>query len=328
MNKALTWKLATILLLPVALLSCVQAPLKQPQLLANAEQYQLRGVNAFSQADYITAKSMFESALSAYESVDDAKGVVRTYINLVETAIRTRDYKGANLYLQHARDISARNNLKAFKPRVELLDSTIALLSGDLARAQKSVQPLLPEFHGEAVSGSPDDIELSALANRVRISFELKSGSPELWIRRFENALQNTRRSNLVLEGRLLRFKAQLAERNGEFVQAHELLRKALQEYKSALSQPGIASTLLQSGRLYIKQAEWTKAREDLRRGTAVRIRMLDRRGVAEGLKLIAKTEAELGNSTAAQSLEEWVRTIDRDGPLDWQAIRRAIYSN
>ncbi len=324
MSRALHWTTLALLLL-ATFPGCVRAPSKQPYMIAQAEQYQRRGVNAFEQGDYITAKSMFENALRMYESVDNAIGTVRTNINLVETAIRTREYEKATLYLQEARDTAARNRLAAYQSRAILLDSTIALLTGDPERAQEILEPLLPQFLGDTVSGNPDEITLSAIANRTWIAFERQSGQPELWVQRFANALRTVRTKDPILQGRLLRFQAQLAERNGDLDHAHEYLSQALASYKAALSQPGISATLLHSGRLYVKQTRWVEAREDLQRGTSVRIRSSDKKGAADGLVLLAKVERELGNPSVAASLEQWVTVIRDDGPVDWHAVRRAI---
>ena len=105
------------------------------------------------------------------------------------------------------------------------------------------------------------------------------------------------------------------------------MLGQALASYKAALSQPGISVTLLDSRRLYVKQSRWIKAREDLQRGTSVRIQSSDKKGAADGLELLAKVERELGNPSVAATLEQWVAVIRRDGPVDWHAVRRAIQS-
>lgn len=324
MSRALHWTTLALLLL-ATFPGCVRAPSKQPYMITQAEQYQRRGVNAFEQGDYITAKAMFENALRMYEGVDNASGAVRTNINLVETAIRTREYEKATLYLQGARDTAARNRLAAYQARAILLESTIALLTGDPERAQEALEPLLPQFRGETVSGNPDEITLSAIANRTWIAFERQSGQPELWVERLANALSTARTKDPILQGRLLRFQAQLAERNGDLDHAHELLGHALANYKAALSQPGISATLLHSGRLYIKQNRWVEAREDLQRGTSVRIQSSDKKGAADGMEMLAKVERKLDNPSVAASLKQWVTVIRRDGPVDWHAVRRTI---
>ncbi|MEE8343555.1 MAG: hypothetical protein V3R51_07095, partial [Gammaproteobacteria bacterium] len=317
MSRILHWTTFALLLL-ASFPGCVRAPSKQPYMIAQAEQYQRRGVNAFEQGDYITAKSMFENALRMYESVDNASGIVRTNINLVETAIRTREYEEATLYLREARDIASRNRLAAYQARAILLESTIALLTVDPERAQQLLEPLLPQFRGDTVPGNPDEITLSAIANRTWIAFERQSGQPDLWVRRFTNALGTARPKDPNLQGRLLRFQAQLAGRNGDFDHAHELLNQALANYKATLSQPGISVTLLDSGRLYVKQSRWVEAREDLQRGTSVRIQSSDKKGAADGLEMLAEVERKLGNPSVAVSLEQWVAVIRQDGPVDW----------
>lgn len=326
MNKIVT-RIALIALLSVTIGGCIQSPGKHPPLITQAEQYQRRGMNAFKQGDYLTAKSMFEYANRLYESIDDTDGTVRININLAETAIRTHDLTAAKIHLQQARDIAAGNHLAGYQSRVTLLESTLALLMGEPGQAQDLIEPLLPQFHDEEVSGNLDDITLSAIANRTRIAFERNSGHSEIWVRRFANALRAARNNDPVLTGRLLRFQAQLAEQGKDYDRAHELLDDALVNYKAALSQPGISATLLQSGRLYAKQGHWLQARKDLQRGTAIRIRMLDSRGAMQGLETLVGVETELGNRELANSLKQWITLIRQDSPVDWQAVHRGIRS-
>lgn len=325
MNKAAAVLAAILLSSILASTGCVRAPSRQPELVVKAEQYQRRGVKAYQRGDYVTARSMFDNALRIYESLDDARGSVSTLVNLIETALRSRDYALAENYVQQAGMLAERNDLSNYRSRVTLLASTLALVQGDVEDARTLLEPLLPVFKGDSVTGTLDDVSLAAIANRTRIEFAGENAEPALWVRRFADALQRSGQDQPLMRARLLRFQARIAEENGEAGTAARLLDQALSQYKLALSQPGIAATLLQSGKLAMRRSQWLEARRSLRRSAAVYTRLRDAKGTAEAMAALAEIERQLDNRDIAVALQEMADRIDRGDPVNWPAIRKLV---
>ncbi len=248
---------------------CGNSFVNNPVLISDAENYTHDGLQAYSDAEWDSAQSLFSKSLSLYQGIDDQNGVLYSHINLAEVALSTLDYQAVEKHLQQAGQIAKKDLFKDAQARVTLLYSLSALKQNQLIRAEGLLNSLLPQFDGNQLIDKPNVIQLSALVNQTKIAFKNKKDE-SLWTDRLESALKRSAENSPDLEARLFRFQAKLLEQQGDFLNAENYLQRALISYKQNLSRSGIGMTLFTLGKLYMKQQRWLDAQDYLTRSAAV----------------------------------------------------------
>lgn len=248
---------------------CGNSVVNRPMLISDAENYTRDGLQAYADTEWDRAQNLFTKSLSLYQGIDDQSGVLYSYINLAEVALSTGDYQTVEKNLEKAGQIAKKDRFEDVQARITLLYSLSALKQNQLIRAESLLKSLLPQFEGDQLIGTANVIQLAALVNRTKIAFKNKKNEL-LWTGRFESALYRSAENSPDLEARLFRFQAKLFEQQSDFLNAEKYLQLALINYKKNLSRSGIGVTLLDIGKLYMKQGRWLDARNYLTRSAAV----------------------------------------------------------
>lgn len=279
----------------VLLTGCASNSGTKPTVVLDAESYTNKGIQAFSEADWIQAKGLFTGALSLYQGIDDQQGVLYSHINLAEVALSVNDYSSTQRHLNLAAEIVKIIRLPDYQARIKLLYALNALKQNKMIRAEAFLQSLLPRFDGVTPTTIPDEIQMAAIANRTKIAFVQKLDE-QLWTQRYANALKLLANKKPELEARLLRFQAILLQRQGDFKESGFKLQKALSEYKKNLYRPGIAETLLELGQLYKEQSHWQEAKNYFNRSLEVFRYLKNVAKVIRLTEILAIVETKLGD--------------------------------
>jgi len=293
-----------LILFNIALASCGSNPATQRTVIVNADSYMNDGVKAFAQADWDRAKWLFNKALALHQSVDDQKGVLFSHINLAEVALSTKDYQTAQTHLDRAAIITQTASLQPYQTRITLLSAQSAIKQQNYVQAEKILQSLLPAFKELTPDKLPDIIQLTAIANRTKIAF-LQKQDESIWTRRYANAMAQSANKSPDLENRLLRFQADLLQRQKHFQEAKSLLQRALSGYKKTLSRSGIAATLTELGQLSMRKGRWQDAKNYFFRSNEVFNYIGDLDKVIQNTEHLIKIETTLGNLERSNSLKE-----------------------
>lgn len=258
-----------LLLCLLILAACAGKTDTQLSIIVNAENYINDGVQAYTDADWQRAHTLFTQALIFYQGIDGQQGILLSHINLAEVALMMHDYPATEKHLSVARIIADKSQQSDIQSRISLLYAQNALKQNQLALAKTHLQALLPEFNDQTLVGTASHLQLAACADRTRIAFAENSDA-SLWTQRYANALMRSGVNNLNLEPRLLRFQAALLQQQEDYDAAESKLQQALVEYKNNLSRPGIAITLSELGQLSIAQEQWQNAKEYTERAVTV----------------------------------------------------------
>ncbi len=294
-----------VIVLMLIVVGCaVQQP--RPVIIEDAERFNNEGVKAFQEANWYLAKQLFSKSLLLYQGVDNQEGILLSYINLIEVALAAGDLQAADKYLGSASEIIQSKGLKHYQSRVRLLFSKLAIKKRHFDKAQQYLSVLLPEFEGVEPKSPPDLIQLSAIANQTRITFE-QDLDTELWTQRYEQALKVAGVDSGAFQGLLLRFKAKLLVTEKKFQQAAEKLQQALAVYKASLVQHGIAASLSELGLLYFLEKDWSQAKHYLTRANVV-LRYIGNRGkILENFEKLAIIESKLGHVERSHRIRKWL---------------------
>ena len=293
----------------IALASCSSNPATQRTIIVNADSFMNDGVKAFAQADWDRAKWLFNKALALHQGVDDQKGVLFSHINLAEVALSTKEYQTAQTHLDLAVVITQTASLQPYQRRITLLSAQSAIKQQNYVQAEKVLQSLLPEFKELTPDNPPDIIQLTAIANRTKIAF-LQKQDESIWTQRYANAMALSANKSPELENRLLRFQADLLQRQQHYQEAESLLQTSLSGYKTTLSRSGIAATLAELGQLSLSQDRWQDAKNYFMRSNQVFHYVRDLDKFIQNTKQLIKIEAALGNLERSNTLIESVANM------------------
>ncbi|RLA23683.1 MAG: hypothetical protein DRQ62_05965 [Gammaproteobacteria bacterium] len=295
-----------LLLLALLLSACAGDAITRPAAIQEAESDTNNGLQAFSDADWHSAQRFFSRALSLYQGIDNQQGVLYSHINLAEVGLSAGDYPAAQIHLKRAGDIAKLPAFQEYQPRISLLLAQRAIRQQDYVQAEKILQPLLPEFNELTPVNTPDTIQLTAIASRTTIAFAQQQHESK-WTQRYARALSLSGNSSLALQSRLLRFQADLLQREQHYKDAESLLQRALTGYKSVPLRSGIAATLAQLGCLSMTQSHWQDAQDYFIRAIQVFRYLGDQVSVMHNTQHLATVELELGNLERSNSLTEWL---------------------
>jgi len=306
-------KPALLALTAVLLSACVSAPEQRPAALLQGERFLEMGVQSFRADDYANAATHFTHALNHYLGLDHHPGILRSRINLAETALAVGNGAAAERHLRAARPLAG----AAEAARLQLLHSSVALWQDRPDTAVELLAPLL--------EGTPraDGLYRSALANRSAAALARHDADAAAWVERYAAALRGVEGGALV--GRLYRFRAELARRSGDGAAATAALQQALEVYKAIPDRPGTAATLEQWAALLMDGQQWDAAEDHLQRALHIRLWLLARRDTAADLRRLAAVSEARGQSQRAAAQQRWAEIVAGAGAVDWAALQREV---
>ena len=321
MNRFLI-ALTGVMLLSV-LTGCVRPPDQRPEVVIRGERQLQLGVRAYNNNDYRTAATLFTKAIELYQSIDDREGIIRGYINLMETALAVGNFQSAEQHLQALYTINNEPEFSAYRKRVEMLKVKLDFAQGDYQEALASLLPLIPEFDPEGeLKEKPDQSGINAIASRARIAFKQSTEEAVLWSGRYESAIKSVGGDLPYNLGLLNSFKAELARRNGDYKRTQELLNRALSEYKLAGLRRGVALTLKSLANLEMEREQWLDAESYLQRALKVSTWMLDRSTTAEILNDLALVNDKLGREQLSEEYRLWHQKCTKNSFDEWEMLR------
>ena len=292
--------------IPLVLLiltGCEGNSVTKPTVFLDAESHTNMGIQAFDKAAWGQAKWSFNRALSLYQGIDDQLGVLSSHINLAEVALSLHDSPTVKTNLSHASNI-ANISLQQYQTRITLLYALDALQQKQIPLAKSLLQSLLPEFDKKALVSIPDIIQMTALANRTKISF-IQNQNKILWTQRYANGLKLLADKNYGLEARLLRFQSILLQQQGRHEASESHLQQALSKYKENIFRPGIAETLFELGKLYITENRWQDAHHYLNRSINIFRYLENNAKVIEVKEKLVNVEMKFGNLERRETLKQ-----------------------
>ncbi len=301
-----------LLLLTLSLGACVSPPEQRPEAVLQGQRFLELGVQAYRGDDYANAAAHFTKALAHYQGLDDRGGILRSRINLAETALAVGNNAAAQRHLDAAAALAQAEGEGEALRRVALLRATLALKAEQYDAAAALLEPLLADR---------DDIGRTALANRAALALARNDADADTWVQRYAAVAGG----DAALLARSLRFQAELKQRSGDFAGADTLLRQALDGYKGIPSRSGTAATLEQWAALLAAQQQWAAAEDRLQRALNIRLWLLDRSATAGDLRQLAAVNHAMGQNERAAALTRWADIVAGDGAVDWSALRREV---
>lgn len=312
-------KNAWLIILLIGLMSCASKPSapEQPDIIVEAEKLLQQGVQSYSVNDYVGAVTAFKRALIQFQSVDEIDGVLNSYSNLAETALSLGQYEHVADYLksgepliQYARTYDVR--------RWQLIQIGLDIKEKRYEAAEQRLTDLLPKQEN-----SPDDIQISALVNRVHLAFSRDTeDDAQQWLNRLEHVLGKQTEVSQEYLARLHRFRAQLLTRQGAYKLAEVQLKLALGNYKTIARRVGIAATLEQLASVMMYEKRWGDAELYYLRALPVRIAMLDRWSAAHIFEQLIIVNEQLKKPDKVQLLRQWVAVMNDESMNNWQSIK------
>jgi tetratricopeptide (TPR) repeat protein len=305
--------LFALLALTLLLGACVSPPEQRPEAVLQGQRFLELGVQAYRGDDYANAATHFTKALAHYQGLDDRGGILRSRLNLAETALVVGNPAAAERHLDAAAALAQAEGEGDALRRVALLRSTLALKAGEYDGAAALLEPLL---------AGKDDVARTALANRVAVALARRDDDAAAWVQRYAAAVRG---GDAALLARSLRFEAELSQRSGDLAGADRLLRQALDTYKVIPSRSGTAATLEQWAALLAAQQQWAAAEDRLQRALNIRLWLLDRSATAGDLRRLAAINEATGRQDRMAALARWADIVAGDGAVDWSALRREV---
>jgi ATP/maltotriose-dependent transcriptional regulator MalT len=295
---------------------CVSAPDSVDPLLAQGEQLLRVGVAAYGESDYATAASMFGKALTHYQSIDYAEGILTSRVNLAELSLAMGNADGVRHQLAAIDSLELLPAGSGQADRLRLLRAGLAISDGDPDAAEAWLTPLL-----EAGPAPADRVYLVALANRVQVELLRDSGRETVWIDRLQDGLADQPSPDAVLLGRLRRYQAEVAMNAGMPDEAEALLREAYDQYQSIHYRPGIAASLEALGRLAMARGETDPAVDRLRRALRIRTRLLDRKASLAILADLERAYLASGDAAGVREVATLRELLQEAGTEDWRRL-------
>jgi len=137
---------AGFIILAVTLLStaCVSSPgEKQPEAIEVANSALSTGVGHYNDNKHELAISYFKNALRDFRSIDHQFGIASSSLNLSKSHLSTGNTETAEAYLEQAKRIIEREDIKQLSDHLSIIESSIAIENNQLAQAKEILQPLL-----------------------------------------------------------------------------------------------------------------------------------------------------------------------------------------
>ncbi|HLW73638.1 MAG TPA: tetratricopeptide repeat protein [Gammaproteobacteria bacterium] len=279
------------LFLALAAAGCGSRPVQVPATVTQTGTYMSNAMLAYSDNRYVEARTFFGRALMQYRSLDDLNGEAETLIDMADCALLQGDVPAARDYLAEAHSlVTDHKPLAALASRVTLLDAYADLQTPDPAAAAAKLDGLLND------ATTPADVHSAALFARTQAAFDLKADDTGQWLAKLNQAVGQAKDD--LTAARLERLQAKAET---EPTKAEALYADALAHYQTAYYRPGIAAAHEEWGGLLLSHADWSGARDHLRRALQVRLWMYDSSDSLRMLDELAQADQALGDADAAK---------------------------
>lgn len=236
------------------------------------EKLLLRGTAAFYEGSYTIALERFEKALGHYLSYDDLEGVMRSRLNIAETAMAMRRLTLVGEQLAAISQLLEHPGQIEYQMRYQLLAAALAMENEHYGQANALLKQVLESAVGEH--------RMKALALQAQAAVRAKEPDAEDHLLVLRNANKQGQSGYLDNQALIQLLSGLLAMAAGDFQGADRELQGALRDYKTLHQRPGIASTLEQMAHLAKLRRDWLAADRLLRRALPVRVWLTDRKGV------------------------------------------------
>ncbi len=290
---------AGFIILAVTLLStaCVSSPdEKQPEAIEVANSALSTGVGHYNDNKHELAISYFKNALRDFRSIDHQFGIASSSLNLSKSHLSTGSIATAEAYLEQAKRIIEREDIKQLSDHLSIIESSIAIENNQLAQAKEILQPLL--------NNSNNAFTLAATQNRTRIAFTEKSdgnyNEAKQWTEKFEQKIKSST-ENLSHKARLARFKAKLSD---VAATQNKHLAEALSIYRQQTNRAGIAASLQEWGDALIQQDQTDTAKDKLLRALYIRQSLQDKKNSLKTLNSLTKISDDSTTNTWIEKLQ------------------------
>jgi tetratricopeptide (TPR) repeat protein len=284
------FRIILISLLFILTTACGGAKPRPPEPLQTAAEFERRGTEQYAAGDYAGAIRLFERAFEQYGRVDRREPMLRNRIYTAQSALLINDLPHAERALAGLAEMVDYGGGPAQRYRLWLLQSEY------LIRSQRYSEAVAPLEHIIAADEPPRQIVDAALLNRAQIALAMGAPDRDYW-------LQQARAAGAhggLNQNRLLRLQALTLSATGAYAAAEKLLLLALENYRHALFQPGIAATLGELGQLKQAHNSPEEARFLLRRALTLRLELSDIPSSIELARLLEAVETGTGNAAAA----------------------------
>ena len=263
--------------------ACVSSPKeKRPEAIEVANNALSTGVGHYNDNKHELAISYFKNALRDFRSIDHQFGIASSSLNLSKSHLSTGNIDTAEAYLEQAKRIIEREDIKQLNDHVRIIESSIAIENNQLTQAKETLAPLLQKDSSNAFT-------LAATQNRTRIAFAEKSdgnyNEAKQWTEKFEQKIKSSA-ANLSHKARLARFKASLSN---DAATQNQHLAEALNIYRQQTNRPGIAATLQEWGDALIQQNQTDTAKDKLLRALYIRQSLQDKKNSLKILNSLRK---------------------------------------
>lgn len=284
-----------LLLLSLLLAACGGRAPRLPEPLQNAMEFEQRGTEMYLAGDYAGAIGQFERAFEHYGRIDRREPMLRNRIYTAQSALLINDLPRAEAALSDLAELIGHGLADYSQGRKQR--HRLWLLQGEyLMRMQRYAEAAGPLERIIHADDSPAAAFSAALINRAQIAIITGADDQDQWLRRASSAVTGE-----LNQSRLLRLQASVLSRVGDHAGAEKLLLQALENYRQALFQPGIAATLGELGQLKQAQNAPEEARFFLRRALTLRLELADIPSAIELTKRLETVETHAGNAAEAE---------------------------
>ncbi|MBC8210481.1 MAG: hypothetical protein H8E21_05385 [Gammaproteobacteria bacterium] len=288
--------------LVILIQSCASAPQQRPKAWIDAEQYLQQGTQAYHDDEYAQAADSFSQALKTYLSIDHYPGMIDSYSNLIETTIAIGNYALAHQQLEKIEQLMSDNHDSNRQTRVRLLKVKLMFNQADYAQALTTLQPLLPEFNAQQQLQNRNSNSLNIISSMARLSVTTGRDDADLWLQRFQQALQPDQPASARYQALLLRLQAQRLQQQNKFADSASRLEQALSLYHQQAYRRGIAATLQQLADLETRQQHWELADHYLQRALQIHLWTLNQHESIQILEQLVGINQQLGNLQSAEN--------------------------
>ncbi len=301
---------STCLLALLVIQSCASPPAPRPKAIIEAEYFLQQGTSAFYNDEYPLAASSFTQALKIYRSIDDASGMLDSYINLMETSLAIGNLTLAHQQLLNIETMLSSDSENTHRSRVTLLTVKLLFVEEQYVQAINILQPLLPAFNSQQQVEAVDSNTLNIISSMARLAVLTQRNDATLWLQRLRLAINQDDKNHDRFRALYLRILALQKQQEGKFSDSKKLLNEALSIYHDQAYRRGIAASLQQLANLEILQQNWNQADALLQRALQINLWTLNQREAKKVLEQLIVTNKKLNNDDLVDSFDEQLKKL------------------
>ena len=274
------------------LAACVgNVPPELPEPLRSATEAEHRARRAYQENNFLEAIGYYRSAVEHYRRIDALNEQIRTQLNIAQAALLINHLETTKMALQTAEHLLTAANLSDYLPHWQLLQSSYLLKTGREPDA-------LAMLNGLTQTAGDPEISQAVRVNYAIALVRLRSPEAQSYI---DTLKRQTLHRNA--RARLARLEGELALEAGRHSAAENAYENALEFYRNALFQPGIAATLTELGDLKRLTGD-PSASFVWQRALSIRLSLDDHIEARRILERLEHQALETGNTAAAEELE------------------------